>query len=496
MEADREGNELRICIKQAITTKDLQQYIYKGLKINKLEAGISEFDDFVQKLGNKVFTNEKKSVQDFQDRKQALTDLTNHYIKSVSCFYVAFQNNLEIKARTDVPSPGKESLLKRENVALHYPDHHPYFRVFQELSNQFLSIHEKCSGISLKGDLETIQGTEHPYLKACLFRDEGGYVPFPVDSRSACLPIPMLYGSQPFPQKQITFSKGCPLKDSGIVLSPSGNHLKFRMQYGELAENPFTVNRLTCKIPYQDESGLMGSLKANFGFDELRKNSHFISLPTTQEEHDILELLFLEDLIEEKNADINTLSPLSQKYLTWIESEEGSVPLEAKIEELKERIIHAYETRIQQEAPTLGSQQVKNKNKKKPQLNQKKNQIANNNKGAQKQPNNHSSQNKILEDEKTKKVNDLFLKVKKEGRVKFRNILGIMNTIRKTAQNDSIFNKFATIGVDGSHINFHMDDGKGLTLVKKHGKQDVTYPAKDVNYFSKRLINAMFFSSQ
>ncbi len=79
--------------------------------------------------------------------------------------------------------------------------------------------------------------------------------------------------------------------------------------------------------------------------------------------------------------------------------------------------------------------------------------------------------------------------------MKFRNILHIMNTIRSTGSDDKIFKKFATIGRDGSHINFHMDDGVGLTLVKKHGRQDVTYPAKDVNYFSKRLINVMFSST-
>lgn len=490
-----EDNKLSFCAKKhtAVTVDELREYIYEGLKIAGEEVAIVEFDNFVMKLNTMFPVKEKISIKELKDKKKIAQDLTNQYIKSVSLFYVTFHNKLEADGNTPLSASDATPVMRTPNRLQNYHKHEPYFKSFQELSTQFLSIREKYMHVSLHADLETIEGTVDTEMRACLFKEESGYVPFPLNVRFSCVPVPMLYGAQLLPQKQFIFSKGQCIKDSGVILSPAGNYLKLALQYGERAEYAFTVDRRACRIPYQHDGELINSLKIQFGLEALKARPHFIPLPMTSEERDILELLFLEEIMNEEKIHNNTLPSLSQKYLTWIESEEKETStLETKIEELKERILSAYEARTQPSTQTIESQSIKKGNKKKNKPKQNIQQKGKNNQAAQNQLKSQATSKNIQENEKKKKANDLFEKIKQEGRVKFRNILGIMNTIRKTAQNDEIFKKFATIGTGGSHINFHMEDGEGLSLVKKHGKQDVTYPANHVNYFSQRLINALF----
>lgn len=496
-----ESEQLSIYHKQPVPTVELREYIYKGLKLaaeglksDGLEAKISEFDSFVKDLENTIFTIEKKSIKNLQNKKDAFEPLLNHYIMSVSCFEISFNYNLKQDAIITLPNSSDEVTMATKDHLMNYPKHEPYFRAFQNLSRQFLSIRESCLGVPLVSDFETLEHTKNIKMKTFLFKDKDEYVPVALNANAPFINIPVLYGSQLLPRKQFTFHKGTLIEDSGIILSPFDGFLKFYTQYGKAANHPFTSDRMTANFPYEHDCTVMDVLKAQFGIEELKNKTHFITLPTTQEEHDILELLFLEDLIEsiEENNKIEGSS--AQKFLEWIELEaieDQSSPIATRIEELKEQILNPHEVpsldNISNEI-NLGN----NTNNTQKQKNKKTQNKQNKNQKTKMQKKNQSSSNKSLENETKKRAAELLLTVKKEGRVKFKEILGILNKIRSTSLDNEVFNKFATIGRKGSHINFHLEDGEGLTLVRKHGKNDLTYPAKQVNYFSKRLINAMF----
>lgn len=477
-------------IKQTATVAELREYIYEALKTESIQEGINIFDDFVKGLRNTVFTKETKTIQDHQNKKQSFTQLQSQYIQFVTCFSTSFNENLMRDAQVPVLDQSNQKVVHAEGYLKSYPHHEHFYRAFQDLSNQFFSIREQCLGVSLVSDFEILKDNPDRGYQVFLFKDKEEYVPIPLISKRPCSSEAVLYGSPSVPQKQFTFRKGTLIEDSGYILSPFDDFLKLTIQYGKTASNPFTSSAATLRIAYDFDIPLMNALKAQFG-EGLSNQTHFITFPTTQEDQDVLELLFLEDLMEESKKEINNSSLTFLKFILD-EVKEENTTIEDRIEELKEKILNSPEKLLIENATINNKQNIQQKQKKKTKGTPNKNQPKKHNNNAQKQKSTQSSSTKPLENEKNKKAEELLAKVKQEGRVKYREILGIMNTVRSTTKNEEIFNKFATIGRKGSHINFHLEDGQGLTLVKKHGKDDLTYPAKQVNYFSKRLINAMF----
>jgi hypothetical protein len=485
------------------------------LKKDGLESAIKDFDFFMDTLNCESFKKKPQRVKEYQQRKIDYASLIDLYIKSVSHFYVAFNNNIESASMSIIRNEVIVTTSKAEAI---HSQHDPYFNLFQKLSTQFLAIHENCSGKVLSGDFMTIEGTKDNNHKVGLFKDDSGYVPFPITSKVICSYMPIHYGAHLFPQKSFLFYKGLLVKDSGIVLTPGNDHLKLNIQYGEFADNPFTSHSRSRRIPYGSDFPLMHALQAQFG-EDLVKGTHFITIPTTSMEEDILELLFLEDLIEEKQikqdilqSEGDFIDKPSQRFLTWIESEiksetQSDTSLEDKLKQLEERIIDASEKQqtqqdalIVENSPPDSFQEAesigKDKGKRKAKSSQKGSKGGKDKKFKKKQgksvqvDNTPPPQSHAKEKERVK----LIEKVKQEGRVKFKRILGIMNTIRSKASDEKILNKFTAIGTRGSHINFHMENSEGLTLVKKHGGKGSTYSADVVNRFSARLINAIFSS--
>lgn len=486
---------LSVVGEESATLDELRGYIRRGsnLKEGLEDVVLDNFNDFVAGLENDNFTGEKKkSVKNFQQAKNDFETLKESYIGSVSGFYNAFSTNVAADAFSSVPLIG-ENLVIKQNMETTYPKHAPYFRTFQKLSNQFLDIHTRYSKTPLSPSFDIIPGEGN--LNVGVFKDAGGYVPFPITSRLACEPVAIFYGGSISPQKQFIFSNGALIKDSGLLINPRPENLQFRTQYGEHAAHPFTVNRVTYRASYDNEKLLMQALKEQFG-ETLTTESHFISLPATQEESDILELLFLEDLQEAKKNNPSTL-------LTYIESEaEGSLAIEGRLKQEEEKFIQTYQARLEQEAcqaVAQGNQEISTvepKKQKKQPKQKKKGQGKKPNKNYKKNP----SKEKQAEQETpsvdyTAQARALLAKIKQEGRVKFRRILGIMNTIRANAPDNKIFDKFVSVSRSGSHINFHMEEGKGVSLIKKHGQEDLTYPADVVNNLSARLVKAIFLSS-
>jgi hypothetical protein len=463
---------------------ELREYIHKALKKEGVGEAISTFDDFVESLQNIIFSKTAKTVQQKQDQNQAFSQLKTNYVKSVHCFYTSFNEHLIEEAKVPFPMDIPDEAVHVDGYLERYPFHEPYYKTFQTLSNQFLSIRERCLSVALTSEFETIRDTEESAYQVFLFKNQDEYIPIPLTTKPLCSSMSVLYGPQLVPQKQFTFRHETLIEESGIILSPFDKFLKLTMQHGKKAEYPFTSSSQTWRVDYDYDIPLMTLLKNQFG-KEISEQMHFIALPTTQEESDILELLFLEEINESKQEG----SVLSQKFLAYIK--EDTIDLNAKIQELEAQVLNASVTAILENA----TQKPQPQKKKKTQPKQNKKQPKKNNKGGQSQQKNQPSSKQVLELEKKKEAKELLEKVKQEGRVKFREILGILNKIR-SATDDKAFSKFATIGRKGSHINFHLEDGKGLTLVQKHGKEDVTYPAKQVNYFSRQLINSLFFSEK
>jgi hypothetical protein len=494
---------------QAIGRLQLIEFIWGGLSAEKwkepeISIVIQDFDNFRKGLDKDIFQRTLTKVTEFKERTQAFEELRYNYIKAASTFYMAFDSNIKAAASSPILG-GAENLVHRLSALRHLPSHAPYFKAFQKYSNQFLSIWELCTGKSLKEPFEVIDSPNENRYKVGLWKEEDGYVPFNFLTQKECASVALLYGSQVTPQRNFTFRWGKLIKESGIVVSPENTSLKFMIQQGENAEIPYTADRITCRVSYNTQSLFMDSLKEQFGA-LLFKESNFIALPSTSEEESLLELLFIEDLI---NSHAPEQQPSLQHFLTWVDEEANALPEQAKetaglealkkrAAQLEEQLLKTYEETLSKPAQhpdvqattTESSIDQKTKKKKKEKKNGgKSGKPSHRTKGAPTKKKTLSEQSSTVN--KKQNPRELFEAVKKEGRVKFREILGIMNKIRdKAGENE--FSQIASVSATGSHIHFHMDEGPGVTLVKKHGKQDNSYDAGTVNYFSRKLINALF----
>lgn len=495
---------------------DLRGYIEKGLKIEKdtpfdstkLMSNLLIFDDFTDKLAKA----EKKygqmpEKQTLAFRKEAKTDfneLLTLYTKALGLFSSAFSNNINEDCKTKVEGlTGEYAFMAGKNAA--YPRHEPHFLTFQKLTDTLFTLRKNCMGIEKPQEFEIIE-TSFNY-KIGVFPDSNGYVPFLISkekTHTACI----YYGTNSYPQKVFTFNHGNLIPESGIATSITNNQLKLLWQNGAHGTYPYTAGRITARIPLELKNDpLLSAFKKTFG-DDLLKSNCFLSVPISQEEQDIVEILFLENLME-KSKVVSQSS--SVQFLTWLDREldshqelispESALKLTEIHQTLEERMIATIEANLEAQTivenetkvsvPQQNEAVKKAKIKTKGQPNKtgkgrgkgkaKSNAKKTSQKAKQsepKAPNNHARARAIYE------------KVKQEGRIKFRDIIGIINTI-KSEVGDELFRNLISVNTAGSHSNFHMQEGKGTTLVPKHGKSDLSIPAKTANNMSLKLINAL-----
>lgn len=498
---------------------DLRGYVEKGLKIEKdspfnateLINSLLTFDDFTDTLA-KAETKygqmpEKQSLAFRKEAKSDFNELLTLYTKALGLFSSAFSNSINEDCKTKVKGMnGEYAFMAGKDAA--YPHHEPHFMKFQQLTDTLFILRKNCMGIEKPQGFEIIETNLN--FKIGVFLDSNGYVPFLISNEkthTACVH----YGTNSFPQKVFTFNHGNLITESGIATSVRHTYLKLLWQNGAHADLPFTAGRITARIPLELENDpLLHTLKKAFG-DDLLTGNCFLSVPTTQEEQDIVEILFLENLMEKSKVASQNPSP---QFLTWLDSEldshqeltatESTLKLTAIHQALEDIMIATIEAdldaqpiletenkvSVPQQNETAKKAKVKTKgkaNKKGKGKGKGKGKAKTTAKQAPKKttqseakaPNNHARAKAIYE------------KVKQEGRIKFRNILSIINTI-KSEVGDELFKKYINVNTTGSHSNFHILEGKGTTVVAKHGKLDLSIPAKTANNMSLKLINALF----
>jgi len=464
----------------------LKEFIIEGFKKDTLKAcppkelleevvsAIDLLQGYIGRNQNNPF--KKRTVQTQTDYNNAEIDFS----RIVKMFYYVFDSWLKFECNGYIKNfPECPIVCNRDIQEKFYPQYKDYFNIFQRLSNSFFCVRARNQSHLPLMDVEVII-TKEPGLGVGAFREEGGYVPFPLVPEEYCWPIPIFYGAQQNPQKHFVFSEGNLVADTGILISPNPDkgYFKFLGQYGQDHAFPYTCVRLTLRVPFDDNTLFLQSLKNVLGEEAMKRDFHFISLPHTVEEQNMLELLILEDLLAEKKkyAGEEGLFP-AQKFIEWMESEEGvGLPLE-EIHQLVE------EQMKDQVIPQKGIKEESRKVSKGHKKGSKKQKC----KGPQ----------KFSEKSRQKdKREEVFEKIKQEGRIKFQKIQGIINEIFKSAGNEEIYRKFLTVKKGGSHITFHCLEQEPLTLVRKHGKDDLTVPASQVNRFSLRLINILLVGEE
>lgn len=465
--------------------KNLKDFITEGFQKDTsgscppkefLDEVISTIDclqDYIAKNKDNLFN--KKTIQTQRDYNSAEIG----FAKIVKMFYYAFDSWIKSEGNGCIENLPFVVFRRdiQEKVYSRYYYYKDYFDIFQKLSNSFFQIRERNQLHLPSADIEIII-TKEAGLGMGAFKEESGYVPFPIVPAESWWPVTIFYGSQQNPQKHFIFSKGNLVPDTGILISPDNGYFKFLGQYGQGQAFPYTSAPITLRVPFEDNSLFLQSLKNVLGKEDMKHNFHFVSLPHTVEEQNMLELLFLEDLLEEKKKYVEeeVLFP-AQKFIKWIESEEGAgLPIEEIHQQMEGQI----------KAQVVPKEEIKEEIREEPR------KINRGHKKAGKGQK-HKGAKKPLEKSRQKgKKEDIFEKVKQEGRIKFQKIRGIINEIFKSAGNEEIYKKFLTVKKDGSHITFHCPEQEPLTLVRKHGKDDLTVPASQVNRFSLRLINILW----
>lgn len=490
---------------------NLRDYIVKGLEIEKdlpftpeqLMISLSVFDEFINQLtdAEKKYGTipEKQTILFKKNAKSDFNKLLDLYTKVLGLFNSTFANNLNEDCKTKITGmEGEYSFLPGKNAI--YPKHEPYFLNFQKITNTIFDLRKNCLGIEKPQGFEIIE--TNLKLNFFVFPDANGYVPFPINkfnTYTACVQ----YGTDSFPQKQFSFKNGQLIKESGIATSIRDNYLKLLWQCGAQSESPYTAGRVTARIPLElSNDPLLMAFKKTFG-EDLFTGTCFLTIPTTQEEQDITEILFLEDLMNDNST---PSKDQSVQFLTWISSElnsmesaetESPTKLQELHHKLEEQMISTFEANLDaqsmleiQDAQNKQSTQQGNVTEKKVKVKTKGNQKGKGKgkgkgkaKTTQKKPIPSAPNNRA-------KARALYEKVKQEGRIKFRNIINVINTI-KSDVGAKLFADLINVNMAGSHASFHMKEGAGTTLVVKHGKADLTIPAKTVNHMSLKLINAL-----
>jgi len=193
----------------------------------------------------------------------------------------------------------------------------------------------------------------------------------------------------------------------------------------------------------------------------------FISLPVSDIDKDIMELLFLEQIVAQSSNSTNSdEQQIAQDMIEYIK-ENTKQPITGLIAKLEQQLMQDRKliTEEQQQISKeviQGSVKGKNnhnrisqnkvKNKKNKNSKTQKNLIVNS-KG---KPTNFKDFQKKLEQE------EQLNKLKEAGNIKYRKMLNIVNKIMKTAINQNLIQS-----TKGSHITLHSDTG-AATLVRKH----------------------------
>jgi len=322
-----------------------------------------------------------------------------------------------------------------------------------------------------------------------------GYFPLPIFSERTSEDYEIF--RMPYP----SFCKGkqgvCLVNGKGNIMVDSGLVLKHEDVYGfSLMENAFIYCGIDSKNPFTmssfelmavpnftKENSSETFLKTFLGKEFPRPGTTaFIPLPQKEQDKDIVELIFLEDLQEEANKG----SPDALRMIAYIEAETDQ-KLDQLIKTLTQEQLEIIEEqeKISQavsEDQVVGHPKQKDKTTHKDKSTKK-------SLSSDKKDKSFNQQIPTKSSDKGKPPQDKLQDIKKKGRLKYRKVVGIINRIMKHPLSHTL-----TEGsTGGSHKTLHSDKGV-VTSVRPHGKKDLTIPGGGVKKFTDRLLKILDLS--
>ena len=359
------------------------------------------------------------------------------------------------------------------------------------------------------GDLKEI-------LKIGVFKDENGYNPMLIHPQDPYDINIIHYGKQVSPKKMFVYTYGELVLDSGIFLSKTPTSVKLTFYNGEHSDNPFSCKKETLHF-------VADSLRKRILEEILtqgQNDQYFFLIPTTTQEKNLVEFLLLENLTadnqnqitekkgllqlengKDKSSNSLPIVPYTDYSASFLIEEMASSKNEndSFLALLKSEAENNFDASFHQPTQLFEKGNFKEESKEETEQPIKKNKVKTkgkafkNGKGkktAQSHQATSTQPSKKSQKGHQAKVKAMKEQVKQEGRLKFKSVLKLLNDIYKSASSEKLENLKNSIA-KGSHHGLHLEEGKGLTIVRKHGTGDLTLPAKTVNNLTSSLIDIL-----
>ena len=471
---------------------EIEKFIVKGLekscKYENLEPStIHSARDIFQSFYNdfKILYCNGAKLKNNSVNLRALKTLLPTYVKFLTCALNAFDVEMKVLGGA---FENKFGVTSRSKVIENYDTAlKPFFTKFQKVSHIFLSSLNDLGVFNLQEDIGIIPVDTYT-IGYC--KDQNGFVPFIFKPTNDFLLMNLIWGQfDPHHQRAFLIKNNSFTKESGFISTVTKSTLKLQGYYGSNSSLPYSSYPTTLRIVDIEKSNDFYTkiLTEAVGKENLKDGKvGFIPLPSTKAELDVLEILFLEEIIEAASESQHPDYKQGLEYKVLLEEKYNSSIKDQK-NKLETSLLNDFEQEIAKEQEKISahvaSGEIYNKpNKEKNNLKAKKSKnIKNiNNKKNQKQ------ENKKVEINPKLKAKEAYEKHKVESRVKFKGIKGILNNLLKDLSSSK---KIKTI-IKGSHINIHGEEGKGTSLVHLHGNKE-SAPSQVVNALISNLISLL-----
>ena len=447
-----------------IDWKTLQEYMRSGFKKAQTIEKITP-NEFEQKKADEILNNFRTQFEAFF-KKNSIPEKTVKSFKQLNenllpeFFYffnlIVAANQGHILSLSSVSSsvePLARNVVLSSTVAATEEERRPSLQEFQKIRSAIFET-LKCFAL-IKPD------TSPGLIK---LKDDRHHIGYYSDLKEGDILFPVkqskrfqIVSAQFDVKHQKTFVIAPNLafvRDSGFVIEMLPEKImKVKGFYGEKSPFTFTTHRTTARSSGdKDSSPFYPILKEIWPeVEELTENEVvFVPMPTTPQEWNILELLFIEDLAEEaKGEEIKETKQEGEAMAT----KRGPFLLEY-VEELKTAVLSEYEQQIRAEQDEISHRVASGGNEAPKKA--KKGKAKNKKKAPQKK------QEVKKVDYATRKA-ELFKQLKAEHRKKFKDVLGILKSVAK--KDPSLIQ---TVTTRGSHVSFHGTTGVE-TIAKPHG---------------------------
>lgn len=468
----------------------MDTYIERGLKLSSAQESVSLSSEEIASVNATSITFKTQFLNYFHNKHKPTTLKSMRELKTLlNLFYkyLVYSCAADMGHIRSSASPyARYGVLDRESMVETKPTRDPFFHELQSITNLLFGQLEQSKIFEFSHHTGIISVTDA--WKIGYFTDENGYVPFSFLTREYDQYLTLGWGKQdPMHQKNVLIRGGEFVSDSGFILNLSPmNNFKVTGYYGENSQFPYTQYRITAHVSPMVESPLIESIKRSMpdsivtGKQKLRENeAFFISIPSTPQEYALLEILFLEDLMEETHTDSRT----NKNVLAFLKQLSFEESIEDQTGKLEGEILSEYEAQVKKEQE-LRSQRVRSGQIYKQKGAAKKSKGKRKGKAKSRGINKGKATQSAASLIDTKQpAKDLYKKYKAEGRTKYNDILRILNCVVK--EYPSGLSKLS-ISIKGSHINVH-GEHDGFTIVKPHGGKRAL-PAYTVNKILSQLI--------